>query len=291
MKEFTNLWTALVTPYQKDLSIDFEALEGLLYRQEAAGSGVVLFGSTGEGLALTCEEKERVLSFTCSLKLTLPIMVGVGGFQLAPTLEWLRFCEKMPIEAYLMVTPIYSKPGVRGQVEWFRALMDHVTRPCIFYHIPSRAGCPLLAAAVGELKEHPCFFGIKDSSSSLNDYYAFVEAAPQAAMYSGEDVMMPYLAQAGAAGLISVVSNVWPGATKRYVQDCLSGKQPQPLSLWHKACSSMFASSNPGPLKALLYDKGWIKTPFLRPPLSHLDVGNLEALKQWDSKIAQWAEH
>src|ERR1700733_71961 len=118
------VWTALVTPLLENGKIDYPALEGLLHRQKAAGNGVVLCGSTGEGIALSDAEKSQLVSHVCSLGLKIPLLIGVGGFNLDHTKRWLEFCETQPIDGYLMVTPPYSKPGVKGQIAWFRDLMD-----------------------------------------------------------------------------------------------------------------------------------------------------------------------
>ncbi len=88
-----SLWTAVVTPMFPEGSIDFDSLKNLLEFQEKANNGVVLLGSTGEGLSLGLDEKKRVLEFAISLELKIPLMVGVPGFDLTQTLDWIDYCE------------------------------------------------------------------------------------------------------------------------------------------------------------------------------------------------------
>src|SRR3989344_3475186 len=105
------LWTALVTPFTSDLKLHKHNYRTLLRRQEAAQNGVVVLGSTGEALLLNSEEKKEILTLAVEQNLNVPIMVGVSGINLEESLEWLEFCETLPVHAYLMVTPLYTKPG------------------------------------------------------------------------------------------------------------------------------------------------------------------------------------
>ncbi len=113
----------------------------MLKRQEEAGNGIVVLGSTGEGLALSLKEKKEIVNYTLKQSLQTPIMVGVGGFNLSETLNWLSWCEEQKnISSYLMPTPLYAKPGIKGQIAWFEALMNKVSKPCMLYNVPSRTG-------------------------------------------------------------------------------------------------------------------------------------------------------
>jgi 4-hydroxy-tetrahydrodipicolinate synthase len=284
------LWTALVTPLHTDLSIDFESLGFLLQKQNEAGNGIVLFGSTGEGLALDESEKREILRYICSLNLQVPIMVGVGGINLKRTLSWIDFCETMPIDAYQMVTPPYSRPGHRGQLEWFTALLNHVSKPTMLYNVPSRTGCSLSLNALQELQSHPHLWALKECSGTATDYHNYRIAAPKLDLYSGDDAFMPHMAGMGAKGLISVVANAWPRATQEYVNQCLAGQGADLIGLWYAALQTMSSASNPVPIKALLHEKGWIKTPCMRAPLSHLDFSNQKSLREADARILEWEQ-
>ena len=134
------LWTAMVTPMNTDGSIDFNSLENLLRKQEKAGNGVLVLGSTGEGLNLNEEEKREVVTFTKELDLDIPMMVGVGGFDLPAQADFIHFCNEVEPDALLLVTPLYAKPGAEGQFEWFSELMGETEIPCTLYNVPSRTG-------------------------------------------------------------------------------------------------------------------------------------------------------
>lgn len=271
------LWTALVTPMLLNGEIDFTSLKTLLEEQNEAGNGILILGSTGESLNLDENEKREILNFVCNQNLKVPLMAGVGGINLKETLKWVQYLETLPLDCYLMVTPLYAKPGPVGQTEWFKHLMDHSTRPVILYNVPSRTGTSLQFATVDNLKDHPRFWGIKEASGSVEDFKKFQASAPKAKVYSGDDGMLPDFTPHGAFGLISVASNVWPKETNLFTKSCL-GKETVDANTWKKCCDTLFLASNPIPAKTLLSLKGRIQHPNLRAPLSHNENFDKEKL-------------
>ncbi len=285
------VWTAIVTPLKKQgHELDFKAFESLLRRQEAAGNGVIVLGSTGEGLALALEQKKALVQATMKLKLSVPVMAGVGGFQLPDCQEWIRWCEGQGVEGFLLVTPIYSKPGKEGQSRWFTALLETATRPCMVYNVPSRAGVKLHPEALREISSHRNLWAVKESSGSTSEFLSLKASAPNLRFFCGDDGLMPYFASAGAEGLVSVAANVWPEATRAYAELSINGKHEGLLPLWHDSSEALFSASNPVPVKALLAQKGWIESAETLPPLSGADMKNLDALISADKKVGAWLE-
>jgi 4-hydroxy-tetrahydrodipicolinate synthase len=279
------MWTALVTPFLQGV-VDFDSFKILLHQQEAAGNGIVLFGSTGEGLALEDDEKKEMLLFALKHVSRVPIMAGVGGFNLRLTKEWLSFCDTLPIHSYLMPVPLYAKPGIEGQIHWFKSLMDHVSKPCMIYNLPSRAGIRLFPEVLQALAEHPNCWALKDSSGSVLEFTAYKNHAPHLEIYSGDDLMMPAFAPLGAKGLVSVASNIWPEATKHYAKACF--QDTPSIAPWEEVIESLFETSNPIPAKALLHDLGVISSCEARPPLSPKDLSSLHNLRKSHVLVTQW---
>lgn len=265
----TTLWTALVTPMTTEGRIDYDALSRLVRAQEEAGNGILVLGSTGEGANLTESERRQVVRFVSNLKPSVPLMVGVGGIQLEETLEWLDFCEGMAIDAYLMVTPLYAKPGAEGQFRWFSALMDRVSRPCMLYNVPGRTGCPLSLDAVERLRGHLNLWSIKEASGDPEVFAETVRRLPGVRVFSGDDGLMPIHASLAASGLVSVLANARPREAAAFVTDLLSGGNP-PTESWVRLASALFVASNPIPVKHLMAHHGTIETGVVRAPL-HLD--------------------
>jgi 4-hydroxy-tetrahydrodipicolinate synthase len=277
------LWTAVITPMLEDGRVDFETLTQLLMRQARAGAGVVLLGSTGEGMNLGSRDREAVVRHACSLGLDLPLMVGVGGIDLAAQLEWIAFCETQPVHAYLLVTPVYAKPGAKGQTAWFKALMDASTRPCMLYHIPGRAAVGLAPEAVEALLGHPRLWAVKESGGQPAQFAASRQRFPQVAWYSGDDAHFPAHAAVGACGLVSVASNVWTEAVAAWVRDGVAGR---PVSdVLSEAAESLFVAANPVPVKALMAMLGLLPCDGVRVPLSRDDLQSLEPLRAAHERV------
>src|SRR6056297_4244232 len=283
----TKLWTALITPMHQSGEIHFGDLEKLIRRQDLAGNGILLIGSTGEGLALNDDEKKEIIGFSADLDVSVPLMAGVGGFQIENQKAWIQFCNDK-VDAFLMVAPLYSKPGPVGQKNWFLDLMDVAEKPCMIYNIPSRTGVKIPPTVIKELSGHSKFWSIKEASGSIADYKEYREMVPQASMFSGDDALLPFFAAAGCSGLVSVSSNVWPEETAKYVELSLEGKTDSLFPVWKRAVEAMFSAPNPVPVKALLHQKGIIESSALRAPLTEKELNNMDQLKQADEEIINW---
>ncbi|WNC71650.1 4-hydroxy-tetrahydrodipicolinate synthase [Thalassotalea psychrophila] len=283
-----SLWTALVTPFDQDGAVDYDCLAKIVDDQQQAGNGILICGSTGEGLAIGQSEQLNIVKFVCDLKPTVPLMVSVGAFNLPDQIEWINACNKLPVHSYLLTAPIYAKPGVIGQTQWFTALLDAAKYPCMLYNVPSRAGISIPAQTVKNLAEHENLWAMKEASGDINEFLAYAAAAPKMKMFSGEDTLIPYLAPVGAIGLVSVCANAWPEATNLYVQKSLAGEGTNLVPVWNNAISSLFEVANPVPVKVLMHKQAVLNTPTLRAPLTHLELESDKAILAADSAITDW---
>lgn len=285
------LWTAIVTPMNTNGSIDYDSFEFILRKQEEAGNGVLVLGSTGEGLNLNEEEKREIVEFTKGLNLDVPMMVGVGGFNLPAQADFIHFCNEIQPDVLLLVTPLYAKPGAEGQFEWFSELMAETDIPCMLYNVPSRTGVKMHPSVPARLKqEFDHLFGVKEASGSVEEFKAFRREAPNVNFYSGDDGLTPAFAEEGAVGLVSVASNVWPKETHKYTELCLNGNTENLFPLWKNATDALFKAPNPVPAKVLLNKKDWIETDTVRLPLSLSDISEEieNDLTKADKEIAAW---
>lgn len=283
----TKLWTALITPMHQSGEVHFGDLEKLIRRQELAGNGVLLIGSTGEGLALNDGEKKEIIDFSANMDISVPVMAGVGGFQIENQKAWIQYCNDK-VDAFLLVSPLYSKPGSVGLKNWFLELMDVADKPCMIYNIPSRTGVRIPPKVIKEISGHSKFWSIKEASGSIADYQEFSEMVPKSSMFSGDDGLLPFFAVAGCSGLVSVSSNIWPKETAKYVELCLSGETESLFPIWKRAIEALFSAPNPIPVKVLLHQKGIIENSVLRSPLTEKELENLDQLKQADAEIVNW---
>lgn len=284
------LWTALVTPLNDIGAIDFEGLTRLVNEQQQANNGVLLLGSTGEGLALTGAEHRTVVEHVANLQLNVPLMVAVGGADLAAQSAWISWCNEKDVDGYLLATPMYAKPGPVGQQQWFSQLLETATHPCMIYNVPSRSGINLDVNTLGDLSGHDNFWAIKEASGDLSLFEAYRQACQGVQVFSGDDALYPAQAQIGAAGLVSVCANAWPVPTNNYVNYHLNNRNESIADNWQQALDYLGqGAANPIPVKVLMHRLGQINTPYLRPPLTHLELNGDEHLLLADHLISQWA--
>ena len=283
------LWTAMITPLTASGEPDLSSMEQLLREQEQAGNGILILGSTGEALNLDESERKQIVELTMSLDLAVPVMVGVGGHHLPGIISWLSWLETKKVDAYLMVTPLYAKPGPEGQFHWFKTLMDSASRPVMLYNIPSRTGIALHLDTVRRLSSHRNFWAIKEAGGTVSGFREYVSAAGSGVVYSGDDALLPDYVSHGVAGVVSVAGNVWPEAARRYSELALSGElTDKELAFWKKACQSLFIASNPVPAKAVLCTEGRIRTPEVKMPLHKNDMTGIDRVLRISQQVTAW---
>ena len=288
-KQLNNLvWTALITPFDDDGAVQLDDFTRLLRMQEAAGNGILLFGSTGEGLALTTSEKVEMLEVVSNMNLQVPVMAGVGGFQAKAQKEWMDACHKARVDAFLLVAPLYARPGVRGQIAWFRELLDHATCPCMFYNIPARTGVKIAPEALQGVSGHKNSWAVKEAGGNTDDYAEFVQKVPELTFYAGDDFMLPFYSRIGTEGVVSVASNVWPEQTRLFAGACFEQSVMPGYHRWTDAVKELFSAPNPIPVKALMMQKGLIRSDRLRLPLMREDLKSLDKLILADRVASAW---
>ena len=158
----------------------------------------------------------------------------------------------------------------------------------MLYNVPSRTGVNIPTTTVKQLQHHKNCWALKEASGDLSTFLAFKQHCPEIQLFSGEDAMMPYLAGAAVAGLVSVASNVWPEATNRYVNLALSGQHQGLFPLWQNAVDALFQVSSPIPIKVLMAQKSMITTSRLRAPLTEHELAANNGLVEVDQLINQW---
>lgn len=282
------LWTALITPMTTVGKVDYAGLAQLVEQQQQAQNGILLLGSTGEGLALNAEEHKNIVEFVVSLNPTVPLMVAVGGFDVQQQNLWIEYCNNLAIDAFLLASPMYAKPGKNGQLMWFCDLLRTAKRPCMIYNVPSRTGINLDAGTLTKLTEFDNFWAIKEASGCLERFHEYRMACPSVKLYSGDDGLFPQHASDNAAGLVSVCANAWPQATRRYVDVHLADRTRSITAQWSTALDSLSSVANPIPVKVLMHHLDVIGSPYLRSPLTHLEIENTDTLIDADLSINHW---
>ena len=266
------LGTALITPFQADGSVDYEALARLLDTQLTGNVDyIVVLGTTGEAATMTDKERAEVRSFVRSyVNGRLPLVLGLGGNCTAAVCEALRNTDLSGFCAILSVCPYYNKPNQEGLYQHFCAIAEASPIPVILYNVPGRTGVNLQPETVMRIynARPDKIAGIKEASGNVEQIKDLicrkskVESQKQFLVISGDDGIACELMEAGAAGLISVASNAFPEDFWHIVHDkdaALQAKYAEMIKL-------LFAEGNPVGIKAVLAQKGLI-TNSLRLPL------------------------
>jgi 4-hydroxy-tetrahydrodipicolinate synthase len=269
---FQGCGTALITPFQKDLSLDEAALRALVQRQIAEGIHfLVPCGTTGESPTLTHAEHLRVVEITLEeAKGKVPVMAGCGGYNTAEVIALAKELEAMGADGLLSVTPYYNKPTQEGLYQHYRAIASSTRLPIIVYSVQGRTGINVEPLTLKRLAEIDNIAGVKEASGNISQMAAVVHHVPERfAVLSGDDSITIPLISLGGRGIISVVSNEIPGPMSRLAQLALDGDYAGARAIQRQFLPLMeinFVESNPGPVKYAMARMGLCE-PVWRLPL------------------------
>jgi 4-hydroxy-tetrahydrodipicolinate synthase len=282
---FRGTFTALVTPF-RDSGVDFAALEKLVEAQIVAGiNGVVAVGTTGESPTLTHEEREDVIRKCVEAgKELCAVLAGTGSYSTRDAVEATKRAEKLGADGALVVSPYYNKPSQEGLFRHFKAVAESTSLPIVLYNIPGRCGVDIAADTVVRLAE-ACrnIVSIKEASGSVERVSELRGRLPDAfTILSGDDSLtLPFMA-VGAAGVVSVASNLVPAEISALVVAFESGDARSAEKLHRKLfplLKVLFIEPNPVPVKTAL---GWrgVMSPECRLPLCEMMEANQARLRQ-----------
>src|SRR5213079_1113857 len=223
---FRGTFTALVTPF-RDRGIDVAAFEQLIETQVAAGiTGIVAIGTTGESPALSHEEREQVIRVAVAkANKRCLVLAGTGSNATQHAIADTKLAEKLGVDAALLVAPYYNKPSQEGLFWHFKAIAAATSLPIMLYNIPGRCGVDILPETVARLaKEFHNIVSVKEASGSVERVSELRRRLPEAfTILSGDDSLtLPFMA-VGAAGVVSVASNLFPSDVCALVRACEAG--------------------------------------------------------------------
>lgn len=269
---------ALVTPFKKDKSIDFAALENLIDIQIAGGIDyIVTLGTTGESVVLSAEEKVEVFNCTVAkVNGRVPIVIGIGGNNTAEVIKAFDKFDLTKVVAILSVTPYYNKPSQEGLYQHYIALADAAPKPILLYNVPGRTGRNMTAATTLRLASHPNIAGIKEAGPEMAQTIDILKDRPSDFLVvSGDDEIVMAQIACGMDGVISVAANAFPKPFSDMIRYCMSGdfSMAKRLNdLMVEGYTYMYEENNPSGIKAFLAEQGVIENEF-RLPLVPVSAG------------------
>ena len=279
---FKGMATAMITPMTPH-GVDYDTLARFIEFQIAGGiNALVAVGTTGESATLSPEERKSVIRFTVrQVNGRVPVIAGTGTNNTAHVLDFTKSACDDGADAVLVVTPYYNKATQKGLIAHYTAIADASEKPVIMYSVPSRTGCTLLPDTVATLAQHPMIAALKDANGNMDQMVETVaKCGDNLDIYSGDDsVTVPMMAM-GAAGCISVLSNVAPKLAVEMCDKFFAGDIAAAAKLQCKVLPlvrCLFSEVNPIPAKAAVAAMGFGQE-YLRMPLTLLEDGHRETL-------------
>jgi 4-hydroxy-tetrahydrodipicolinate synthase len=266
MTLFKGTGVALVTPFNDDLSIDFDALERIINHTIAGGVDfLVALGTTGEPATLSKDEKKDVIAF-CKEKISsrVPLVVGAGGNNTAQIIQDIQELDKNGISGLLSVAPYYNKPSQKGIFEHFKAIANSTELPVIIYNVPGRTSANISSKTAIQLA-NSCknIVAVKEASGNFSQILQSIKQKNDTfAMLSGDDALTLPMISVGTQGVISVVANSHPREFSNLVNAALKGDYDTAQKYQYQLLDyidALFAEGSPSGLKAALEIMGLCK--------------------------------
>ena len=272
---FTGMATAIVTPMTSS-GIDYEALGRFLEFQIENGiNAIVVMGTTGENATIEYEDQKEIIRFTVEkVAGRVPVIAGTGTNNTEHVLHNTKNACEVGADAVLVVTPYYNKATQNGLYQHFMTVANASTVPVILYNVPGRTGCNLLPKTVARLAEHPNIVGIKEATGNMAQTVEIMHlCGDKIDVYSGEDALTVPMLSMGAAGTISVLSNVAPKEAVAMTDAFFAGDIAKAAKLQCDLLpliNALFSEVNPIPAKAAVSAMGFGEE-HLRMPLSKME--------------------
>jgi 4-hydroxy-tetrahydrodipicolinate synthase len=277
---------AIVTPFKKDGSVDYENLRELVEFQIAGGTdAIVPCGTTGESSTLDNDEHMAVIKTVVDqVARRVPVIAGTGSNSTAEAIELTQKAKEAGADGALLVTPYYNKPTQEGLYRHYMAVADGVALPQILYNVPGRTGVNLLPETVARLSAHGNIVAIKEATGSLQQASEVIAlCGDRIDVFCGDDFITFPMMACGAKGVISVLANIMPATVASLVDAFFAGDFETARQLHLKTLkigNAMFIESNPVPVKTALELMGKASADVRLPltPLSDASKARLTAI-------------
>ncbi len=284
-KIFSGTGTAIVTPFRKDGSIDFNSFEKLIEFQITGGIDyLVVLGTTGESVTISTDEKHAIINFVVEkVNKRVPIVVGCGGNNTADIINGIEEIDFEGVDGLLSVTPYYNKPSQEGIFQHFKAVAAVCPVPVIIYNVPGRTGVNMTAATTLRLANVKNIVAVKEASGNMPQIMEIIRNKPADFMViSGDDALTIPVIVMGGDGIISVISNGFPkefsAMTKKALKQDFKVAAEISLQIL-PLINAIFEEGSPCGIKTILNQMGIIEG-YLRLPLVPVSADHAEKLEK-----------
>ncbi|MFZ5645769.1 MAG: 4-hydroxy-tetrahydrodipicolinate synthase [Bacillota bacterium] len=285
VNDFGRVLTAMITPFNKEMAVDYNVARKLARHLAESGSdGLVVCGTTGESPTLTREEKIELFRVVVEeVGGKAVVIAGTGGNSTAASIELTQAAEKVGVDGVMTVCPYYNKPSQEGLFQHFKAIASSTDLPVMLYNIPGRTGINMLPSTVVRLAEINNIIAIKEAAGSMDQVSELRRSLPDGfAIYSGDDSLTLPMMALGAKGVVSVVSHVVGSQLSKMVDAFTAGNTTLATQIHAQlfpVFKGLFITTNPVPVKAAMSLLGWqVGGP--RLPLVEATAAEKEEIKR-----------
>ena len=296
MAIFTGAGVAIVTPFNKDESINYDRLDELIdFHCKSGTDSIIICGTTGESATMTEEEHLECVKFTIErVKGRIPVIAGTGSNSTKTAVDMSKEASEYGADGLLIVTPYYNKATQAGLIAHYTAVAKAAKAPIIMYSVASRTGCNIEPATVAALvRDVDNIVGVKEASGNISQVAKIMALTDgNIDLYSGNDDQIVPILSLGGKGVISVLSNVAPKETHDICAKFFEGDAKGSAKLQLRAIplvDQLFSEVNPIPVKKAMKLMG-MDCGGLRMPLTELTKEHEEtlaaAMKEFGIKLA-----
>jgi 4-hydroxy-tetrahydrodipicolinate synthase len=284
MMNFGQVLTAMVTPFDQNGEVDFNATRILVdYLIENGTDGIVVAGTTGESPTLTTEEKVALFKLVVdAVNGRVPVIAGTGSNNTRASISLTKLAEETGVDGIMLVAPYYNKPSQEGMYQHFKTIAESTPLPIMLYNIPGRSVVNLSVETIVRLSQIQNIVALKEASGNLDAMAEIISQAPSDfTLYSGDDgLALPVLA-IGGAGVVSVASHVIGNEIQEMINHFKNGNVQDAASAHRRLLpimKALFTAPNPAPVKAALNMNG-VNVGGLRLPLLPLTTEEQRTLQ------------
>ncbi|WP_028784796.1 4-hydroxy-tetrahydrodipicolinate synthase [Thalassobacillus devorans] len=282
---FGQVLTAMVTPFDQNGEIDFNAARTLVNYLIANGSdGLVVAGTTGESPTLTDAEKLELFRFVAQVADgRAAVVAGTGSNNTRASIELTRQAEQTGVDAIMLTTPYYNKPSQEGLYQHYKAVAEATSLPVMLYNIPGRSAANIAPETIIRLSEIDNIVSVKEASGDLDAMTEIITKTPEDfTLYSGDDgLTLPVLA-IGGTGIVSVSAHILGNEMQEMVNSYNYGDVKRAAAIHQEilpVMKALFAQPSPSPVKAALNLMG-VPVGDVRLPMVPLNSEEINALKK-----------
>lgn len=283
--DFGRVITAIITPFNKDRSVNFNQARKLArYLVQSGSDGLVVAGTTGESPTLTKEEKiELFRVIVDEVGGKAAVIAGTGGNSTGESIKLTLAAQKVGVDGVMLVAPYYNKPSQEGLYQHFKAVAENTGLPIMIYNIPGRTSVNILPQTMARLSQINNIVAIKEASGNMDQVSELRCALPDNfIIYSGDDSLTLPILALGGKGVVSVASHLAGQRIKEMVNAFTSGNTTLATEIHLELFplfKSMFITTNPVPVKAALNLLGWqVGVP--RLPMVEATASEKESIKK-----------